>query len=413
MARFECFLEANELQGVSDNRKRAYFLSHCGPEVFDTTESLSEPTPVQSVPWQTLQTMLRAHYAPVPSKFVQRFELRQRVQREGESISVYMAALRKAATHCEYRDLEDTLLEQLICGVRDIRLQRRLLSKSNLTLAMALDEARAHEMSTKAAETLQKPNTPNAAAKATPVHSEEIQAESNSEEEEEVFHTGRPERGDRDECVSCGGQHQRQNCRFKDAICRRCEKKGHIAQACRAPQPSRPKFKPANQQGARSAKQPGIGQFKKGAKLNQTTVRVGHASTRLEKKIFTKTYIEGVQCKMEVDTGSSIMIMSWDTIARDLPDIAKRQLQPQKLRVQDYQGNRIPVRGVTSVRVKYGQFKKTLPITIVDGNLPSLLGLDWFRALGMGITGVHRSGVKLKDKLLREFEDVFQDSLGN
>ncbi|XP_058049314.1 uncharacterized protein LOC131203292 [Ahaetulla prasina] len=198
MARFKCFLEANELQGVSDNRKRAYFLSHCGPEVFDTAESLSEPTPVQSVPWQTLQTTLRAHYAPVPSKFVQRFKLRQRVQREGESISVYMASLRKAANHCEYRDLEDSLLEQLICGVRDIRLQRLLLSKSNLTLAIALDEARAPEMSTKAAETLQKPNTPNAAAKATPVHSEEIQAESDGEEEEEVFHTGRPERGDRD-----------------------------------------------------------------------------------------------------------------------------------------------------------------------------------------------------------------------
>ncbi|XP_058021434.1 uncharacterized protein LOC131189321 [Ahaetulla prasina] len=232
MARFECFLEANELQGVLDNRKRAYFLSHCGPEVFNTAKSLSEPTPVESVPWTVLQTTLGAHYAPVPSKFVQWFKLRQRVQREGESISVYMAALRKAATHCEYRDLEDTLLEQLICGVRDIRLQRRLLLKSNLTLAIALDEARAHEMSTKAAETLHKPNAQSPSAKATQVHSEEIQAEWEDEEEEEVYHTGRPERGDRDECVSCGGQHQRQNCRFKDAICRRCEKKGHIAQAC-------------------------------------------------------------------------------------------------------------------------------------------------------------------------------------
>ncbi|XP_058012285.1 uncharacterized protein LOC131184673 [Ahaetulla prasina] len=278
MARFECFLEAN-VQGVSDNRKRAYFLSHCGPEVFDTAESLSEPTPVQSVPWQTLKTTLKAHYAPVPSKFVQRFELRQRVQREGELISMYMAALRKAANHCEYRDLDDSLLEQLICGVRDIYLQKRLLSKSNLTLALALDEVRAHEMSTKAAETLQKPNTPNTGTKAAPVHSEVVEAKSGGEEEEEVFYTGRSERGDRDECVSCGGQHQRQNCRFKDAICRQCEKKGHIAQACRAPQPSRPKFKPANQQSAGPMKRPGIGSSKRGAKFNQTTVRVGHAST--------------------------------------------------------------------------------------------------------------------------------------
>ncbi|XP_058046928.1 uncharacterized protein LOC131202197 isoform X2 [Ahaetulla prasina] len=221
-------------------------------------------------------------------------------------------------------------------------------------------------MATKAAETLQKPNTPNTGTKATPVHSEVVEAESGSEEEEEVFHTGRAKRVDRDECVSCGGQHQRQNCRFKDAICRRCEKKGHIAQACRAPQPSpqpsRPKFKPANQQSAGPTKRPGIGPSKRGAKLNQTTVRVGHASTRLEKKIFTWTHIEAVPCKMEVDTGSSITIISWDTVARNLPEVAKRQLQTQKLRVE--------------------------------------------------VTGVHSSGVNLKDELLKEFEDVFQDCLG-
>ncbi|XP_058023862.1 uncharacterized protein K02A2.6-like, partial [Ahaetulla prasina] len=86
--------------------------------------------------------------------------------------------------------------------------------------------------------------------------------------------------------------------------------------------------------------------------------------------------------------------------------------QTQRLKVQDYQGNRIPVRGTTSVRVEYGPHKKTLPITIVEGNLPSLLGLDWFRALGMGVTGIYRNDFNLKDTLMDEFEDVFKDCLG-
>ncbi|XP_058027254.1 uncharacterized protein K02A2.6-like, partial [Ahaetulla prasina] len=104
--------------------------------------------------------------------------------------------------------------------------------------------------------------------------------------------------------------------------------------------------------------------------------------------------------------------MSWDTLAKSLPAVAKRHLQTQRLRVHDYQGNRIPVRGTTSVRVEYGPHKKTLPITIVEGTLPSLLGLDWFRALGMGVTGIYRSDCNLKDILLNEFEDVFKDCLG-
>ncbi|XP_058033127.1 uncharacterized protein K02A2.6-like, partial [Ahaetulla prasina] len=68
--------------------------------------------------------------------------------------------------------------------------------------------------------------------------------------------------------------------------------------------------------------------------------------------------------------------------------------------------------GTTSVRVEYGPHKKTLPITIVEGTLPSLLGLDWFRALGMGVTGIYRSDCNLKDILMNEFEDVFKDCLG-
>ncbi|XP_070613369.1 uncharacterized protein [Erythrolamprus reginae] len=38
-------------------------------------------------------------------------------------------------------------------------------------------------------------------------------------------------------CAGCRGQHQRSRCPFKDAFCYRCEKRGHIAAACRAALP--------------------------------------------------------------------------------------------------------------------------------------------------------------------------------
>ncbi|XP_058024057.1 uncharacterized protein K02A2.6-like, partial [Ahaetulla prasina] len=103
------------------------------------------------------------------------------------------------------------------------------------------------------------------------------------------------------------------------------------------------------------------------------------------------------------------ILKSWEATVRHLGQDLIRQW---KSKVQDYQGNRIPVRGVTSVHVEYGPYKKTLPITIVDGTLPSLLGLDWFRALGMGVTGIFRNEVNLKDALMKEFGDVFRDCLG-
>ncbi|XP_060550814.1 coatomer subunit epsilon isoform X2 [Pantherophis guttatus] len=213
-------------------------------------ESLFEPTPVQSVPWQALQASLKAHYAPVTSKFVQRYEFRQRLQREGEPISTYMAALRKAAKHCEYQDLDEVLLEQLICGIGDIRLQRRLLARSNLTLPIALDEARAHESSTKAVETLQRLAPSQTMHKSAPVHSEVTQTDSEEELDENVFQTERhrrERRERREDCASCGGSHQQQTCKFRDSICRHCDKKGHLARVCRASLPSshKPKSGPS------------------------------------------------------------------------------------------------------------------------------------------------------------------------
>ncbi|KAG8128496.1 hypothetical protein E2320_015324 [Naja naja] len=66
---------------------------------------------------------------------------RQRAQAENESISEYVAALHSAALHCGFRDqLDDMLLDQLVCGVRP-RLQR-LLAKADLTLKQAAELSR-------------------------------------------------------------------------------------------------------------------------------------------------------------------------------------------------------------------------------------------------------------------------------
>ncbi|XP_070797227.1 uncharacterized protein, partial [Pituophis catenifer annectens] len=213
---------------------------------------------------------LKDHYAPTPSKYVQRYEFRQRLQQEGESISEYVAALRKAATQCEYRDLDEMLLEQLICGVRDGRLQRRLLARSNLTLLIALDEARAQESSVKAAERLKSSHLTKTTQKTTPVH-------------REASRTARRE--PRDGCASCGGSHSRQNCKFRDAVCRACEKRGHIARVCRSK--------------AHQSYRPHAGAY---------TIRIAQTCTSPGEKTYTTVEIEGRECQMEIDTGSPISI---------------------------------------------------------------------------------------------------------
>lgn len=139
----------------------------------------------------------------------------------------------EGATHCKFRNLDDILLDQLICSGRDIRLQCQLLTKTNLTLHVTLDKARVTEASNKVAESLQRQATPPAPQKTATIHKEAVLDEGAEDSDEEVFCTGQkrnPETQDKQPgCAICGGQHQRALCCFRDAICRCCEWKGHLA----------------------------------------------------------------------------------------------------------------------------------------------------------------------------------------
>ncbi|CAI5786818.1 Hypothetical predicted protein [Podarcis lilfordi] len=111
LTRFNCYLQANKLTEVSQERKRGLFLSLCGPEVFEMARALVAAVAVQATLWDTIQEKLRNYYVPKPSKIAARHAFYHGNQAEGESINNYSAALRQAAMHCKFRDLDDALMD--------------------------------------------------------------------------------------------------------------------------------------------------------------------------------------------------------------------------------------------------------------------------------------------------------------
>lgn len=138
---FDFFLEANDYIEPSSNHKKPFFLSFCGAEMSKTVRALLAPLTIQSVPWETMLVKLQNHYVSLHSRIARHHAFHHWNQVEGESINQYMAAQRTAVLYCYFMDLDDVLLDQLVCGVRDFRLQHRLLTKTDLTLQTALDEA--------------------------------------------------------------------------------------------------------------------------------------------------------------------------------------------------------------------------------------------------------------------------------
>uniref|UniRef100_UPI0010A03C36 uncharacterized protein K02A2.6-like n=1 Tax=Podarcis muralis TaxID=64176 RepID=UPI0010A03C36 len=129
-------------------------------------------------------------------------------------------------------------------------------------------------------------------------------------------------------------------------------------------------------------------------------------------KLNVTVLIEGAPCDMEIDTGSALSIVSWSTIKRLVPRVSKRQLDSHRVHLRDYQGNDIPVVGVGRFRIAFKDFSGLLRLVVVEGQRPSLLGLDWFDALGLEVTGINCISNAETEGLVKDFAEVFDGTLG-
>ena len=92
----------------------------------------------------------KAHQEPTRSVIVSRLKFGSCSRRAGQIIADYVAVLRKASEHCCFEaTLEDRLLEQVVIGVADKRMQMSLLSEKSLYFNNAVRICLALETSAK------------------------------------------------------------------------------------------------------------------------------------------------------------------------------------------------------------------------------------------------------------------------
>lgn len=216
--RLEYYFTANDI--VSAAKKRAILLNGAGASTYwliKTLLLLGAPTDLS---FEEIVKRVTTQFKPKPSPIVKRFEFNTRVQKDGESVAEFVAALRKITEFCEYGSfLNDMLRDRLVCGIRDKKVQRRFLQESKLTYKEAFDMALAAETADKDAKRLQA----GYGEEKPPVEVEVHQVSKNAPRGESQANT----------CYRCGGKHQQQQCKFTDYTCHFCKKKGHLASVCR------------------------------------------------------------------------------------------------------------------------------------------------------------------------------------
>ncbi|UYV70064.1 hypothetical protein LAZ67_7001689 [Cordylochernes scorpioides] len=124
------------------------------PETFSLARSLAAPKPLNDIVYSELVKLLTDHFCPKPNVIVQIYHFNKRNQGT-ESVSVYVAELRKLSENCEFIDLDHRLRDRLVCGLRNESLIKILLSEKDLTFEKAVNLALCDESASTDASILQ------------------------------------------------------------------------------------------------------------------------------------------------------------------------------------------------------------------------------------------------------------------
>ncbi|KAL1441833.1 hypothetical protein MTO96_008225 [Rhipicephalus appendiculatus] len=146
----QCFKFFLEAQSVTDTaKKRATFLSRCGPATFQLAKALVASGHLEDMSLEMIFAALRDHLAPKPSELARHDEFHRRDQAPSESAAAYLAALRTTAQHCNFNGVDTALRDRFVFGLQNDTVKRRLLAKKEVSRASAVDEAVAAEAITR------------------------------------------------------------------------------------------------------------------------------------------------------------------------------------------------------------------------------------------------------------------------
>ena len=118
--------------------------------MYGLLRNLRAPAKLSSLSFKDIVETLQQHLTPKPLLIAERFPFHRRNQLEGETVSAYLAELRKLSLYCEFgTNLDDSLRDRLVCGLHNELIQKRLLSEPSLSLAKATEIALAMEAAAK------------------------------------------------------------------------------------------------------------------------------------------------------------------------------------------------------------------------------------------------------------------------
>lgn len=411
LRRFDNFIVAKDID--NDARCKAMLLHYAGEPVFDLSESIG------IVGGDTLlqtKTKLTAYFAPRRNVEFEVFTFRQAKQQALETLDQFHARLQGLAKNCEFHDKDREVKSQIVqtCQLKKVR--EKGLSQIDITLEQLLIFGRTLEATTQQSKVIS--NSESVAIHVLQQNTHPplwrgrgrrggFHQVTTSQHRAAQHHNSQPHHST---CVGCGGSpHDRKKeCRAWGRECHKCHKKNHFSKVCILGQNTNFLKESSEDSMSQTDEITDSGDITEGT-YNLSLFHTASQVRQVNPYMCT-VEMEGIPMSMEIDTGASSTIVSekqWKKLTALAPHLVLNDDNLPKLRT--YAGEFIKPLGKTTAQVSHGGQQKWLPILVVPGTGPNLLGRDWLAVLKLNWATVNQVN---KDDFLRPYQAVFQEGLG-
>lgn len=383
---------------TSVGKQKSFFLSWCGAEVFDLLKNLFGVANLESQTYQELTKKLTEHFSVSQHIVAARYNFFKSQMKGTQTYKEWIADLRGLARECKFvcnsntcssNYVDDMIRDQIIVNTPHDAVRSAALQKQKTTLADVLLIAESYEATTKTMATL-KETSSEKTIEINVVKKQPLVENKNSKRENQKYKS----------CSGCFSSHRREECKFKNSICNKCGKKGHIAPVCMSKQKTEYKKVYKNK------KQNNNIDVVETIYDISGQIKTDNSKSLIVVEINNKTF------KFQMDSGASISIINLKTYEQ----LNSPKLLETKRILYGFGKKIIPILGELHVNMKCGNCEKKVILVVVNTSAgDNLFGFDLFKTFGFQIKQINsvseKDNGRLKE-LCEEFSDVFELSLG-
>ena len=391
--RLECYFAVNE----TDNAKKVpTLIMGLSASQYQTLKNLLAPTKPAEKEYNVIVETMKKHYGGTTNARSERAIFRKTFRKEDESVQNYSIRLKQGSRNCAFgASLDQQLVDQLIYGIRSSTIATKIMDATqglDLTFNQAVELAVSTEMTEKSLPVVEATKSLSGSVHSVSKPKRFPQRKKTSRDSRQPTYSNNSasssyspsSQGVKNKrlCFRCNSpKHLANNCQYRDAVCYKCQKRGHIGPACRGGKPPSQhtvECTPAVESASVENVTPyNMYNLSAHDELNLIMNNSDMCLTKGDSKYIASVSVNGTPVDFEVDTGAVVSCVSYSTYEKLCSP--GDTLIPLKVTLRDYNKKPLAVSGVAMVTVMYNGQSKQLPLVVVKGDRASLFGRNWLR----------------------------------